>query len=72
MFNFINPHLKTIEKKEFIKIKSAWKNNFLTQDGVDFYLSKLLVEEGLKIDKESVFNSPEYETWKRKWLFRTE
>ena len=31
-----------------------------------------MVEEGLKIDKESVFNSSEYETWKRKWLFLTE
>ena len=31
-----------------------------------------MVEEGLKIDKESVLNSSEYETWKRKWLFLVE
>jgi len=32
----------------------------------------LLVEEGLKIDKESVFNSPEYETWKSQNEARSE
>lgn len=66
------PILSELGKKEFIKIKSAWKNNFLTQEGVDFYLSKLLVEEGLKIDKESVLNSPEYETWKSQNEARSE
>ena len=38
----------------------------MTKEGYDFYLSKLLKSEGLQIDRQSVLNSTEYESWKRK------
>lgn len=58
------PILSSSAKKEFLKIRSAFNKDVITQEGVDFYLKKLLVSEGLQIDRQSFLNSPEYETWK--------
>lgn len=68
----IFPILTQNGKLRWKKLRAAIKQDIITQDGIEFYENLILIDEGLRVNRTSVMNSPQYAQWLSKNTVRNE
>ena len=68
-FYRVQPSLNRVTKLRWKKLRAAIKQDIITQDGIEFYENQILIDEGLRVNRTSVMNSPQYAQWLRNETF---